>query len=251
MQIVDTQCHIEQDEFAADLEQVVQRAKKEDVAVISSAISKETWERVIRISREFDNVYPSLGLDPVDYSSREELPLAIERYKNEIVAIGEIGLDHYRERDHKLREEQEAVFRNLIRHALSMNLPIQIHSRSAGRKAVEILSSESATQVHLHAFDGKASIARAASRDLGYYFSIPTSVVRSSQKRKLVKAVDIERLLVETDSPVLGPEIGGRNEPRNVWIALREIASILGRDVEEMRVIILENTLRIYRKIVP
>ena len=101
----------------------------------------------------------------------------------------------------------------------------------------------------MHAFDGKASLARTASRDLGFYFSIPTSVVRSPQKKKLVKAVQIERLLIETDSPVLGPDKGARNVPMNLPVALREVASILRREEEELREIVLENTLRLYTKI--
>ncbi len=101
----------------------------------------------------------------------------------------------------------------------------------------------------MHAFDGKASHARRASKDLGYYFSIPTSIVRSRQKRKLVKAVEIERLLVETDSPVLGPIKSERNVPTNLPIVLKEVALILGRDVEELRKIILDNTCRLYSTI--
>ena len=95
-------------------------------------------------------------------------------------------------------------------------------------------------RVQMHAFDGKASLARVASRENGYYFSIPTSVVPSAQKRKLVKAVDIERILVETDSPVLGPDRESRNEPINVRVVLREVVSILKRE-EEMRRIFLDN----------
>jgi TatD DNase family protein len=76
-------------------------------------------------------------------------------------------------------------------------------------------------------------------------------VVRSPQKRKLVKAVAIERLLMETDSPVLGPEKGIRNEPSNIWLALRETARILKREEEELREIVLENTLRLYSRIQP
>jgi TatD DNase family protein len=98
----------------------------------------------------------------------------------------------------------------------------------------------------MHAFDGKSSYAHSASHEYGYYFSIPTSVVRSPQKKKLVKAVDIERLLVETDSPVLGPNKGIRNEPSNILVAVKEIAKILGMEEEELRDILLENTLRLY-----
>ncbi|MFW9888765.1 MAG: TatD family hydrolase, partial [Candidatus Thorarchaeota archaeon] len=105
--------------------------------------------------------------------------------------------------------------------------------------------------VQMHAFDAKSSLARTASRELGYYFSIPTSVVRSSQKRKLVKAVDIERLLLETDSPILSPERGKRNVPANIEITLEETANILRRDPEELREIVLENSFRLYSRIRP
>jgi TatD DNase family protein len=134
----------------------------------------------------------------------------------------------------------------MIELATEIDLPLQVHSRSAGRKALETLTNMEAKNVQMHAFDGKASLARVASTEHGYYFSIPTSVVRSAQKRKLVKAVDIERILVETDSPVLGPDRESRNEPMNVWVALREVALILRREEEEMREILLENTLRLY-----
>jgi len=101
----------------------------------------------------------------------------------------------------------------------------------------------------MHAFDGKSSLARMASNELGYYFSIPTSVVRSPQKQKLVKAVNIERLLIETDSPVLAPERGIRNTPLNLPVVIQEIARILRRDEEELQDIILENTLRLFSRI--
>jgi TatD DNase family protein len=166
-----------------------------------------------------------------------------------MIAVGETGLDHYLIRDHQERNHQESCFRSMIELAIDLGFPIQVHSRSAGAKALDVLGSCGASEVHMHAFDGRASLARAASRDLGYYFSIPTSVVRSPQKRKLVKAVHIERILLETDSPVLGPDKGARNIPTNIGIALREVAAILRRDEEELREIILENTLRLYTKI--
>ena len=137
----------------------------------------------------------------------------------------------------------------MIKLADELNLPIQVHSRSAGAKVIAVLEEAEARSVHMHAYDGKVSHARSASHEMNYYFSIPTSVVRSHQKRKLVKAVDIEHLLLETDSPVLSPEKGERNEPTNLPIVLREVALILGREEEELRSIVLENTRRLYSTI--
>jgi len=249
MNIIDTHCHLENDAFNPDLDDVVHRASKKDIHIISSAIHKEYWDRGCEVASTYNEVYGAIGLDPVHYSDVE---LALDFIRNnieKIIAVGETGLDHFIIRDHDQRDEQEEAFRKMISIAIEFDLPIQVHSRSAGKKSLEVLESSEVRMVHMHAFDGKASFARVASRDLGYYFSIPTSVVRSPQKKKLVKAIAIEKLLLETDSPVLGPEKGERNEPANIGIALTEVASILRREEEELREIILENTLRLYNRI--
>ena len=249
MKLIDTHCHLEQNDFASDLDEIIRDSKKMGIFCITSAISPNDWKRGIEIGSEYDSVYTSLGLDPLSSRNMDHLLTLVEETQDEIVAIGEIGLDHYRERDHKERTVQEENYRRGIEVAKRLNLPIQIHSRSAGRRALEVLSEMDAQDVHMHGFDGKSSLARMASNDLGYYFSIPTSVVRSPQKQKLVKAVNIERLLIETDSPVLGPEKGMRNTPLNLPIALQEIARILRRDEDELRELILENSLRLYSRI--
>jgi TatD DNase family protein len=244
--IVDTHCHLEAPEFATDLDEVIEEAVRSGVHMITSAIREDTWERAIDISLNHDSVSLTLGLDPILSCQVKSTVEFIRGRQEQLIAIGEVGLDHYRERNHMKREEQENSFRLMIDLAKEIRLPLQVHSRSAGRKALETLANMEAENVQMHAFDGKASLARAASTEYGYYFSIPTSVVRSAQKRKLVKAVDIERILVETDSPVLGPDRESRNEPSNVWVALREVARILRREEEEMREILLKNTLRLY-----
>lgn len=249
--IVDTHCHLEENNYGKDLVDIISRACNSGIYMINSVIHPDAWIRGLQISNNHDCVYLSVGLDPILHQHHNDLKKWIDEHVNGIIAIGEIGLDYYRERNHTQRELQLKAFIDLIRKAIGLNLPIQIHSRSSGKVCLDVLASQEASQVHMHAFDGKASLARTASREFGYYFSIPTSVVHSPQKRKLVKAVDIEHLLLETDSPVLSAERGERNEPSNITIALQEIATILRRDVEEMRMITLENTLRLYRKIHP
>ncbi|MFX0108098.1 MAG: TatD family hydrolase [Candidatus Hodarchaeota archaeon] len=249
MKLIDTHCHIGQEEFNSDREDVIKRADELGVHMISSGISPDSWDYAIEIGKKYSNVSASIGLDPLLMDEIELAMSALSKYQHDVVAVGEIGLDHYRERDHANREVQESGFRKMVSLALEYKLPIQVHSRSAGRSALGILSDMEAGLVHMHAFDGRASLARTASRDLGYYFSIPTSVVRSPQKQKLVKAINIERLLLETDSPVLGPVKGERNEPSNIWSALREVARLLRREEEEIREITLENTMRLYSRI--
>jgi TatD DNase family protein len=251
MIMVDTHCHLEKEDFDSDRNEIVRAALDAGISIITSAIEKHLWEKGCNIAETYSNVYGSVGLDPTRYEDCEAAIDWIKTNIERVIAIGETGLDHYLIRDHKERDLQESCFRQMIELAIELELPIQVHSRSAGEKALKVLDSCDAKEVHLHAFDGRTSLARSASRDLGYYFSIPTSVVRSPQKRKLVKAIHIERLLLETDSPVLGAVKGERNVPANLPIALREVAAILRREEEELRDIILENTLRLYSKIEP
>jgi len=246
LKAVDTHCHLESDEFRIDLPEVIDRASALGVSMISSGINPVDWPKCLRISGQYPNVYAAVGLDPAMYSDQQAALRCIREASSRIVAVGEIGLDHYLVREHTMRLQQEETFRAMIHIASELRLPIQVHSRSAGRRALEVVRDCEATRVQMHAFDGKASLARDASRDLGYYFSIPTSVVRSPQKRKLVTAVDYEHLLVETDSPVLGADRTMRNEPSNVCLVIGEIAGILRREKDEVRTTILENTRRLY-----
>jgi len=249
LQFVDTHCHLEQEEFDDDRVAVIEKASQLGIHAICSAITEDTWQKCLAISRSYETVYASIGLDPVLTNFATAGKEFILSNASDLVSIGEVGLDHYRERNHAQRDLQESVFKGFISIANELKIPIQVHSRSAGKSAIRVLEENDAAAVHLHAFDGKSSYTRTASNDLGYYFSIPPSVVRSPQKKKLVKAIAIEKLLLETDSPVLGPEKGERNEPTNIGIALTEVASILRREEEELREIILENTLRLYNRI--
>jgi len=249
MRFIDTHCHLDQAEFDSDREDVIRRAVTQEIVVITSATSIESYDRTLDIAQVHEGVYAALGLDPQKHWQVGSALGEIQAHASDIVAIGETGLDHFLEREHELRHEQEMAFEKMIHVSKELGLPLQVHSRSAGRAALLVLEKNDAQMVHMHAFDGKASLARKATKELGYYFSIPTSVVRSPQKRKLVKAIEIERLLLETDSPVLGPDREVRNEPAHLPIALREVSSILGREEEELQEIILENTLRLYTKI--
>lgn len=249
LRYVDTHCHLTNTEFASDVHEVIEEAEKEGIAIVCSATTPDEWTPCLELASEYRWVYPSAGLDPMLYDKLEDTVTWIHANSPNLVAIGEVGIDHYIVRDHNERNRQEETFKNLIALSIELGLPLQVHSRSGGRRALEVLYGLSAENVHMHAFDGKASLARVASDDYGYYFSIPTSVVRSQQKRKLVRAVNIERLLLETDSPVLGPERGERNSPLNIHVALDEVAGILRRDPEEIREIVMENTLRLYKRI--
>ena len=140
---------------------------------------------------------------------------------------------------------QRAIFRGFIELGRELDLPLNVHSRSAGRHVVDVLLEASASRVQLHAFDGKASAALPA-LEAGYFFSIPPSILRSEQKQKLVKKLPLSNLLIETDSPVLGPAPRERNEPANAVLAVKAIAEIKGVSEAEVMEAVAENEARLY-----
>jgi TatD DNase family protein len=191
---------------------------------------------------------PAAGLYPtiLDSAQARKLHDFIIQNKNSLTAIGEVGLDYWKIKGEDDREIQREIFRSFIRLSRELDLPLNIHSRSAGRHAIVLLIEERAKRVQLHAFDGRASTAMRGV-EAGFFFSIPPSVVRSRQKQKLVKQLPLECLLVETDSPVLGPDPKKRNEPANAQVAIAVIAEIKGLKKEKVAEIVYENTRQIYR----
>ncbi len=142
---------------------------------------------------------------------------------------------------------QREIFSRFIDLSKELDLPLNVHSRSAGRQTIDLLLERGATRVQLHAFDGRAAKGLAAV-EAGYFFSVPPSVIRSAQKQKLVRRLPLDCLLLETDSPVLGPDASQRNEPANVIVSLQAIAQIKGLEEADVAAMLTENTVRLYGK---
>ncbi|MCC6013377.1 MAG: TatD family hydrolase [Candidatus Verstraetearchaeota archaeon] len=244
--MIDVHAHLT-DSCFTDIDEVIKRAKNVGIeCIITSIIDPLEIKRAKEIISLYPNyVYLTIGFDPT-LLSEEKFSQFEKLVKEEnIIGIGEVGLDFYYIRDSSQREIQEKFFRRSIHLALERELPIIVHSRSAGRKALEILYFEGAKKVIMHAFDGKSSDAKKAI-EKGFYFSIPTSVVYSQQKQKLVRNLSIEFLLLETDSPVLSPIRGLRNEPANLIYALKKISEIKKISEKEVDRITTENTKKIF-----
>jgi TatD DNase family protein len=247
--MIDAHAHLAAAEFSADLDAVVARARDAGVrGVIAVAETLDDARRNLELTARFPRfVYPAAGLYPthLDRGKAEEMEAFIRAERERLVAIGEVGLDYWKIQDEDQREVQREILRGFVRLSNELDLPLNIHSRSAGRHVVDLLSDQGARKVLLHAFDAKASTALGAV-EAGYFFSIPPSVVRSPQKQKLVARLPCSCLLVESDSPVLGPVPTERNEPANVAVALKAIAQIKGMDPEEVAETLAENTRRLF-----
>jgi TatD DNase family protein len=234
---IDVHCHLLDDSFDSDRQAVIERAMDVGVcAVIEGSQNLSECRRALELASSHEEfIYVAAGLHPA-YASRAEMTEIFEfiRANSEgLVALGEVGLDFYVARDVDTRSTMTDVFKAQIYLAIGLRKPMIVHSRSAGEIAIELLLDKGATGVVMHAFDGRSSFAVEAAKK-GYFFSIPPSVVRSQQKRKLVKSLPAGCLLLETDSPVLGPTPDERNEPRNVLISAGEISRIKGIPVEKV-----------------
>uniref|UniRef100_G3S006 TatD DNase domain containing 3 n=1 Tax=Gorilla gorilla gorilla TaxID=9595 RepID=G3S006_GORGO len=268
--LVDCHCHLSAPDFDRDLDDVLEKAKKANVvALVAVAEHSGEFEKIIQLSERYNGfVLPCLGVHPVQGLSPEDqrsvtlkdldvaLPI-IENYKDRLLAIGEVGLD-FSPRfagTGEQKEEQRQVLIRQIQLAKRLNLPVNVHSRSAGRPTINLLQEQGAEKVLLHAFDGRPSVAMEGVR-AGYFFSIPPAIIRSGQllslfskKQKLVKQLPLTSICLETDSPALGPEKQVRNEPWNISISAEYIAQVKGISVEEVIEVTTQNALKLFPKL--
>ena len=246
--IVDTHTHICDSSFDVDRGEVLNKAAEVGVgAVIAVGEDMADARRNIALAAKHPMIRPAAGLYPtiLDLDQAEHMCSFIRSERSKLVAIGEVGLDFWVVKEEPQKELQKEILKGFINLSKELDLPLNIHSRSAGRHAVALLLECGATRVQMHAFDGKASAALPAV-EAGFFFSIPPSVVRSRQKQKLVKHLPLSCLLVETDSPVLGPDPKQRNEPANVTIPVKSIAELKGIAEEAVIEAVSENTLCLY-----
>ncbi|KAM9317361.1 putative deoxyribonuclease tatdn3-B [Gastrophryne carolinensis] len=260
---LDCHCHLAAAEFDHDIDNVLLEAKATGVwALVAVAEHAAEFEKLIQLSRRNPGlVFPCLGVHPVQGEAsghprsatlkdlEEALPL-IELYKDEMVAVGEVGLDFTPRiaSTEEQKQEQRQVFIRQIELAKQLGLPLNVHSRSAGRPTIALLKEQGADKVLLHAFDGKPSVALEGVK-AGFFFSIPPSIIRSEQKQKLVKQIPLENMCLETDSPALGPEKQVRNEPKNIVISAEYIAKIKGIPLDQVIEVTTQNAIRLFPKL--
>jgi TatD DNase family protein len=239
--IVDSHCHLDFPDFAAELDAVVARARAAGIgAMVTISTRIAAFSSVLNIARQYDDVFCSVGTHP--HNAGEEIGIStrdiVELADNpEVVAIGEAGLDyHY---DHAPRQAQLSGFRNHIAAARETGLPLVIHARDADDDIGAVLSEEmkkGAFPFVLHCFSSGRGLAETGIELGGYVsFSGIAAFKKSEELRDIARDLPIDRLLVETDAPYLAPppHRGKRNEPAFVVHTARILAEAL--DIPEQR----------------
>lgn len=264
--MIDCHSHLAGEEFDADRDAVRRRAREVGVeAVLVVGEDPEDNERVLWVIDEASGLdeaggahkarmLPCLGFHPDRFADDRPLPTravmesAIAQIRSragKLAAIGEVGLDYWYAKDPDRRRAQGALLEKMADLSRELRLPLNVHSRSAGHYAVDLLLATGAERVLMHAFDGKTSHAVRAA-EAGYLFSVPPSVVRSEQKQKLVRGLPLESLALESDSPVLGPDRDQRNEPANLTFARSFIAEAHGVPPDQVDEVTTENARRLF-----
>jgi TatD DNase family protein len=254
---IDSHAHIDGEEFDADRDEVVTRAREAGVRAILNVGTGDphggNFERAVAVAEKYEGVYAAVGVHPHDAKLYDETAerLIVEFVRGgRVVAVGEIGLDyHY---DYSPREVQREVFARQLRLAREEGLPVIIHSREADEETLEILRAEYEGAERggvMHCFGGGPALAEGALA-LGFYISFAGNVTfkKADALREVALTVPLNRLLVETDCPYLAPvpHRGRRNEPAYVAATARFLAELRGVSPEELGHTTSENFSRLF-----
>ena len=255
--LVDSHCHLDFPDFAAELDAVVARARTAGIGrmvTISTRVRRHT--QILAIAEKFPDVFCSVGTHP--HYTHEELDIGADKLIEiarhpKVVAIGEAGLDyHY---DNSPREAQEQGFRAHIAAARKTGLPLVIHAREADADMARMLKEETgqgAFPAVLHCFTGGRDLAFAAV-ELGHYVSFTGILTfkNSQALRDIAAALPADRILVETDAPYLAPLPfrGKRNEPAYVVETAKVLAETRGVSPEEIARQTTDNFFRLFNKV--
>lgn len=262
MKLVDVHAHLDHLLFKKDLDEVVKRAKESGVvAIISSGVNHPSNLRVMEISEKYGIVKWSFGMYPIDLLGlgvdetgieRQTTPIDlnsefefIKKNRDEIVSIGEVGLDYHWDKEHHAKQKES--FQRIIDFAEKIKKPVLIHSRKAEADVFQMLESSrlKKNKIVLHCFEARKHILKKAVEN-NYRFTIPCTVIKLQHFQNLVQMANISQLLTETDCPWLSPYPDKRNEPAFVIGSVKKIAELKQLDVEETANNILKNYFDIF-----
>lgn len=234
---IDTHCHINDDSYDIEINEVLERAQEANVdRMLVVGYDLPSSEKAVRMAEQYPQVYAVIGIHPseshtFDVYTREKLVKLVMHDK--VVAIGEIGLDYYWD-ENPTSELQQAVFKTQLQIAKEAGKPVVIHMRDATQETYEILKAEQGITGVMHCYSGSYEMAREFMK-LGFYISLagPVTFKNAVSPKEVASKIPLDRLLIETDCPYLTPHPfrGKRNEPSYVMHVGKEVARL--RNLEE------------------
>ena len=247
--IIDTHCHIYNSEME-NAEEIIKECAKNNIYMILNGVDPESNKEILELANKYDNVYAALGYDHsvVNTITEEDISLLDEQLDNDkVIAVGEIGIDYYWVKDNK--EQQKELFEKMLNLAEKHNLPVIVHAREAIQDAYDILKEHNVVG-SMHCYQGSKEMAKEFIK-LGFYIGIdgPITYNNNKKQKEMVKEIDINHILIETDSPYLTPEEkrGEKNTSLNLIYIIRKIAEELNKTEEEMIKITTENAKELFK----
>ena len=246
--IIDTHCHIYNSEIE-NAEEIIKECKKNNIYMILNGIDPNSNKEILDLAKKFDNVYAALGYDHsvVNDITEEDIKLLDEQLSNEkVIAVGEIGLDYYWVKDNK--ETQKELFEKMLNLAEKHNLPVIVHAREAIGDTYDILKKHKVIG-SMHCYQGSKEMAKEFIK-LGFYIGIdgPITYKNNKKQKEMIKEIDINHILVETDSPYLSPEPvrGTQNTSMNLKYIIKSASDELNISNDEMIKILENNTKKLF-----
>jgi TatD DNase family protein len=251
MRLIDTHAHIYLPEFDADRQQLVDKALAAGVTqILLPAIDSTTHMQMLETEARFAACKAMMGLHPcsVKENYKEELQ-QVETYlqQRSFAAVGEIGLDFYW--DTSFTKQQYEAFGTQIGWALQYDLPIVIHSRNAMDECIEVVKKYKGSRGIFHCFSGTVQQAEQLIEQ-GFLLGIGGVVTyKNAGLDKVLAAIGIENLVLETDAPYLAPVPyrGKRNEPAYLAEIIKKISAVTGKEIEEIAAVTTENAIKIFK----
>lgn len=254
---IDSHCHLDRinlEKINQSLPSLIDAAHARQVdKMLCVSIDLDQFEEMDKITKNFPNVYISAGVHPlhVDEQPYNEVRLRAAASRERVVAIGETGLDYYYSRDHI--DAQHESFAGHLKVASDLGLPVIVHTRDARKETLDIIDQygNPNTAGVLHCFTESLDMAMQA-LDLNYMISFSGIITfkNAEELREVVKAVPLERLLIETDSPYLAPVPyrGKQNQPAYVVEVAQCVADLKGVSLEAVAKVSSENFYRLFSK---
>ena len=248
--MIDVHCHLEQEDYNQDREEVIRELKKSLKAVITSCAHYNDLEKTMNIVKKYKGfVFCCLGLHPeyikdLNDERKKDYIQQIINNKSKISAIGEIGLDYFWIKETEWQEKQKKMFIEFINLAKELDLPIVIHSRDAMNDTLNILEKEGmiGKKVMLHLFTDKDNLQRVITNK--WSISIGPLIIKNKQLRKIARDCPLSQIMLETDSPWFGD--GKRGLPTNTIKVCEKIAEIKKISKEEVERQTDENCLNFF-----
>lgn len=251
---VDSHCHINFPELYQNIDSILSKMSSNKVThALCVSVTLDKLPDIFKIANTYAHIFASVGVHP-DYEDIEE-PSVEELCRlakeNKVVAIGETGLDYFRVQGDLTWQRDR--FRTHIKAAIQSNLPLIIHTRNAAKDTLKIMREEGANQVGgvMHCFTESLDVALEAIK-LNFYISFSGIVTfkNATDLKEVVKAIPLDRMLIETDSPYLAPVPyrGKINDPSNVIHVAEEIAKLKNISVEEVGQVTTQNFFKLFSK---